>query len=176
MLPSCLRRGRANKTGCCGSTIDRPRAAWPRCRLGCGAASSKATSVRPALECRAGCRCLDDLLGRSSDKRAPARVRAGTGKAEVLVEPMKPHLNSAGAHADIALAVDDMVGRVRFVPAAPPRRRAVRREARSCGHRSCPCWPCSADDKTRLGCVGRPLLRTYGRIMVGINSSRIKIR
>ena len=41
--------------------------------------------------------CLDDLLGRSGDKRAAARVRAGTGKAEVLVEPMKPHLNRAGA-------------------------------------------------------------------------------
>ena len=27
---------------------------------------------------------------------------------------MKPHLNSAGAHAGIALAVDDMVGRVRI--------------------------------------------------------------
>src|ERR1700722_5092983 len=28
------RRGRADKTGCCGSTTDRPRAAWPRCRPG----------------------------------------------------------------------------------------------------------------------------------------------
>jgi hypothetical protein len=58
--------------------------------------------------------CLDDLLGRSGDKRAAARMRAGAGKAEVLIEPMKPHLNSAGAHARIALAVDDMVGRVRI--------------------------------------------------------------
>jgi hypothetical protein len=41
-------------------------------------------------------------------------MRAGAGKAEVLIEPMKPHLNSAGAHAGIALAVDDMVGRVRI--------------------------------------------------------------
>ena len=41
--------------------------------------------------------CLDDLLGGSGDKRAAPRVRAGTGKAEVLIEPMKPYLNSAGA-------------------------------------------------------------------------------
>jgi hypothetical protein len=32
--------------------------------------------------------CLDDLLGRSGDKRAAARMRAGAGKAEVLIEPM----------------------------------------------------------------------------------------
>ena len=44
------------KWGCCGSTTDRPRAAWPQCRPGCSAVWLTAKCVRPALERRAGCR------------------------------------------------------------------------------------------------------------------------
>jgi hypothetical protein len=52
---------------------------------------------------------FDDLLGYPRDERAPLAMRACAAEAEFLIQPMKPRLDGASAHAGIALAVDDVI-------------------------------------------------------------------
>ncbi len=55
---------------------------------------------------------LNDLLGATSDERASAAMARRTLEAERRVEPMKPNLDGARRHADIAFGMDDAIGRV----------------------------------------------------------------
>ena len=52
---------------------------------------------------------LDDLLCYSGNERAPPGMRACAGKSEFLIEPVEPDPHGTGAHAGVALAVDDVI-------------------------------------------------------------------
>lgn len=54
--------------------------------------------------------CLDYLLGAASDKGSAAAMAGCALEAECFVEPVKPDLNGARRHADVAFAVNDAVG------------------------------------------------------------------